>query len=64
VPLNALQEKLKAITGEKKDTRVFVRGDRNVDYGKIMQVVGELNTAGLNKIALITDAGSAAQPAQ
>jgi len=64
VPLNALQEKLKAIVGEKKDTRVFVRGDKNVDYGKIMQVVGELNTVGLHKIALITDAGSAAKPAQ
>ncbi len=59
VPLNALQEKLKAITGEKKDTRIFVRGDKSVDYGRIMQVVGEINGAGFAKVALITDMGGA-----
>lgn len=59
VPLNALGEKLKAITGEKRDTRIFVRGDKSVDYGKIMQVVSEVNIAGYAKVALITDAGGA-----
>lgn len=57
VPLNALQEKLKAITGEKKDTRIFVRGDKSVDYGKIMEVVSAVNSAGYAKVALITDVG-------
>ncbi len=55
VPLKNLQAKLKAITGEKKDTRIFVRGDKSVDYGRIMQVVGEINAAGFTKVALITD---------
>ena len=55
VPLDKLQEKLTAITGQKRDTRIFVRGDKTVDYGKIMQVVGEINAAGFNKVALITD---------
>ncbi len=59
VPLEALQAKLKAITGEKKDTRIFVRGDKNIDYGKIMAVVGEVNAAGFSKVALITDVGNA-----
>jgi biopolymer transport protein TolR len=58
VPINALAEKLKAITGEKKDTRIFVRGDRNVDYGKVMEVVSAINTAGYGKVALITDVGA------
>ena len=59
VPLEGLQAKLKAITGEKKDTRIFVRGDKNIDYGKIMAVVGEVNAAGFSKVALITDVGNA-----
>ena len=59
VPLNALQAKLKAITGEKKDTRIFVRGDRSVDYGKVMEVVSAINGAGYGKVALITDMGGA-----
>ena len=57
VQLNELQEKLKAITNEKKDTRIFVRGDKNIDYGKVMQVVGEINAAGFGKVALITEVG-------
>jgi biopolymer transport protein TolR len=58
VPLQELRAKLIAVTGEKKDTRIFVRGDKNIDYGKIMQVVGEINAAGLNKVALITELGN------
>lgn len=56
VAVKDLQVKLKAIVGAKKETRVFVRGDKNVDYGRIMQVVSEVNAAGLSKVALITDA--------
>ena len=58
VQLKELQPKLKAIAGEKKDTRIFVRGDKSVDYGRIMQVVGEINAAGYNKVALITEVGA------
>lgn len=58
VQLKNVQEKLKAIAGQKKDTRIFVRGDKSIDYGKIMQVVGEINAAGFNKVALITEVGS------
>jgi len=62
IELAALQEKLKAIAGEKKDTRIFVRGDRSIDYGKIMAVVGEINAAGFGKVALITDVGGTPSP--
>lgn len=57
VQIKDLQAKLIAIIGQKKDTRIFVRGDKNVDYGKMMQVVGEINAAGFSKVALITDTG-------
>ena len=62
VELKDLQTKLKSITGEKKDTRIFVRGDKNIDYGKIMQVVGEINAAGFGKVALVTEVATAAAP--
>lgn len=55
VALKDLRSKLTAIAGEKKETRIFVRGDRSVDYGKIMQAVGEINAAGFTKVALITE---------
>ena len=59
IALKDFQAKLRAVTGEKRDTRIFVRGDKSVDYGKIMQVVGEINAAGFSKVALITDVASA-----
>jgi len=58
VPLKDFEKKLRAVTNEKKETRIFVRGDKSVDYGKIMQVVGEINEAGYNKVALITETGT------
>lgn len=59
VQIKELQAKLIAIIGQKKDTRIFVRGDKNLDYGKMMQVVSEINAAGFTKVALITDTGGA-----
>jgi biopolymer transport protein TolR len=60
VALKDLRTKLTAVAGAKKDTRIFVRGDRAVDYGKIMQVVGEINAAGFGKVALVTETNSPA----
>jgi biopolymer transport protein TolR len=56
VTIDQLAAKLKAIAGEKSDTRIFVKGDKSVDYGRIMRVVGAVNEAGFHKIALLTDA--------
>lgn len=58
VDLGELQQKLKAVAKQKFDTRIFVRGDKAVDYGRIMQVVGEINAAGFLKVALITEVGA------
>jgi biopolymer transport protein TolR len=55
VALKDLRGKLTAIAGAKKETRIFVRGDKSVDYGRIMQTVGEINAAGFGKVALITE---------
>jgi biopolymer transport protein TolR len=55
VSADELGAKLKAVAGEKTDTRIFVRGDKAVDYGRIMHVIGEINVAGFSKVALITE---------
>ena len=55
VELEGLRDKLQAIVGEKTETRIFVRGDKTVDYGFVMRVIGEINAAGLLKVALITE---------
>ena len=47
--------KLDAITGEKRDTRLFVQADRRLGYGAVMRVVGNLGGAGFTKVALMTD---------
>ncbi|MHA1597981.1 MAG: protein TolR [Alphaproteobacteria bacterium] len=52
--LEALVPRLKAITGNNPDVRIFVRGDKNVNYGRVMEVIGVVNAAGFRKVALIT----------
>jgi len=54
-PFSELATKLKNITKEKKDTRIFVKGDRNVSYGKIVETMAEIHNAGFTKVALISD---------
>ncbi len=50
-----LTAKLKAITGTNADARIFVRGDKAVSYGNIMEVMGMISAAGFNKVALVAD---------
>jgi biopolymer transport protein TolR len=42
---------------EEGGPRVFLRADRGLDYGRVMRVMGELNAAGLRKVALVSVAG-------
>lgn len=55
VDLNDLGKKIAAIAGENKEIRIFIRGDKAVDYGDVMKAVGEINGAGFTKVALITE---------
>ncbi len=49
-----LVAKLKSISKEKKDTRIFIRGDTKADYGKIAQTLDLIQAAGYHKVALLT----------
>ena len=52
--LEELVPKLTAITGENPDTRIFVRGDKEIGYGLVMEVMRSIHRAGFNKVAVIT----------
>lgn len=53
--LDVLVAKLQAITGSNPDQRIFVRGDKGVNYGRIMEVMGTINAAGFSKVALVAE---------
>ncbi len=40
------------------DVQLFLRADTGLDYGRVMRVMGELNRAGLDRVALVTTAES------
>lgn len=54
IELDTLVTKLQAIAKNGFEERIFVRGDKAVDYGSVMQVMGVLNRAGFKRIGLVT----------
>jgi biopolymer transport protein TolR len=69
VQLPELVSKLQAIAQNNADRRIFVRGDKDLAYGRIMEVMGTITQGGFTKVALLaeqpaaTPAGSTAAPA-
>jgi biopolymer transport protein TolR len=55
VAFPALQTRLAAIPKGADAPQIFLRADRGLDYGRVMQVMGELSRAGLTKVALVTN---------
>jgi biopolymer transport protein TolR len=55
-----LGSRLAAIAASSKEPggpRIFLRADRGLDYGRVMAVMGEINAAGLRKVALVSVQG-------
>lgn len=55
IELDQLIPRLIAITEQNTEARIFVRGDRLIDYGRVMAVIGSLNRAGFTRVALLTE---------
>jgi len=57
IAVEELVAKLKAITEARggAEERIFVRGDRQVDYGTVMKVMGRISAAGFRRVALVTE---------
>lgn len=53
VDLDKLMPLLMAVTDSNPDARIYVRGDASISYGQIMQVMGEITSAGFKKVALV-----------
>ena len=50
-----LVSKLRAISEAGYEERIYVRGDKDVAYGDVADVVARINAAGFSKVALVTD---------
>ena len=57
VKVEELVPKLQAIAAARggADERIYVRGDRTVDYGTMMKIMGRLSAAGFRRVALVTE---------
>ena len=50
-------QQIAASAREQGGPRIFLRADRTLDYGRVMGVMGEINAAGLRKVALVSTQG-------
>src|SRR5215831_12409454 len=57
IAVDDILPKLRAITAARggAEERIYVRGDRKVDYGTVMRVMGRLSGAGFHRVALVTE---------
>ncbi|MCB9958912.1 MAG: protein TolR [Rhodospirillaceae bacterium] len=65
VELDNLVAMLVAITDANPEARIYVRGDRQLAYGRVLEVMGAINTAGFTRVALVAELpteGPAAEP--
>tara|TARA_Y100000287_G_scaffold148013_1_gene123048 strand:- start:534 stop:935 length:402 start_codon:yes stop_codon:yes gene_type:complete len=49
-----LIKKLTALKGQNKDLKIYIKGDKNLNYGKIMDLMSFINKSGFKKVALVT----------
>lgn len=54
IPMAQLAEKLKAIFETRRNKQIYIQADKQVDYGYVAQAMGEVRTAGIFSIGLIT----------
>ncbi|SDF24233.1 MULTISPECIES: protein TolR [Thalassobaculum] len=50
-----LVPKLMAVSGANPDLRIFVRGDKSIAYGSVMEVMGQISSAGFSRVALLAE---------
>jgi biopolymer transport protein TolR len=55
IRLDELAAKLKAIAKNGVEEQIFIRGDKGIDYGTVMRVMGRVKAAGFTKVSLVTE---------
>ena len=63
VSVDDLVPKLQAIAQNNPEQRIFVRGDKDLAYGRIMQVMGTITQGGFTKVALLAEQTAGPAPA-
>jgi biopolymer transport protein TolR len=53
--MHILPSKLREITNNNLDSKIFVRADQKLDYGRVMEVVKVINSAGFTQVVLVTE---------
>ena len=48
-------QKILAVSNNRTDTRIYVRGDKTINYGRVLEVMGKLSGSGFTKVALISE---------
>ncbi len=48
-------DKLKSLTPDGPDTRIYLRAAKTVSYGRVAEIMGEVTSAGYKKVALVTE---------
>ncbi len=51
---DGLIKKLKALRSQNKDLKIYVKGDKKLSYGKVMDLMSFINKSGFKKVALVT----------
>ncbi len=59
-----LVPRLQAITNNNPTATIYVRGDRSVNYGRVMEVMGLISAAGFTKVSLIAEQPKGNTPSQ
>ena len=47
--------KILAVSQNRTDTRIYVRGDKTINYGRVLELMGMLSGSGFTKVALISE---------
>ena len=55
LPLSEILKKLADASGGKPDTKIYVRGDKKLPYGQIMETMGAIAAAGFSRVSLIAE---------
>lgn len=62
ISLSEMIPRLSSMTSDETSQRVYIRADGDVAYGEVMQVMGELNSAGFTEVGLVTESAPASIP--
>ena len=55
IEFDNLIKKILAVSNNRTDTRIYVRADKTINYGRVLEVMGKLSGSGFTKVALISE---------